>query len=253
MRLRDRVAVVTGGASGIGLATAGLFAAEGAHVLAIDLQPPPPDALFAFLPADVTDPDQVKQVFSLIAQSHPALDALVLSAGRPFNATSLTASENDWDACLNLNLKAVWTCARAAHPLLSHAGQASIVTVASAHAFRSSHKSFPYSAAKGGVISLTRSLAVEYAPHIRVNAVVPGQIESVRTEPFFQSFNHPAEARRRVVASFPMGRLGTPEDVAKSILFLASDDSSWITGSVLTVDGGRDAAALNLSDLERSE
>jgi NAD(P)-dependent dehydrogenase (short-subunit alcohol dehydrogenase family) len=86
-----------------------------------------------------------------------------------------------------------------------------------------------------------------------VNAVIPGQIESVRTEPYFRSFRDPAEARRRVLSTFPMGRLGTPEDVAKAIAFLAGDDAGWITGSFLTVDGGRDAAMVDLSDLRDPE
>jgi NAD(P)-dependent dehydrogenase (short-subunit alcohol dehydrogenase family) len=85
-----------------------------------------------------------------------------------------------------------------------------------------------------------------------VNAVIPGQVESVRTEPYFNSFTDPAEARRRVLSSYPLGRLGKPDDVAGAILFLASDDASWITGTFLMVDGGRDAALLNLSDLRRS-
>ena len=92
-------------------------------------------------------------------------------------------------------------------------------------------------------------MAVEYAPRIRANAIIPGQIESVRTDPYFESFSDPKEARRRVLSTFPMGRLGKPEDIAKSILFLASEDASWITGTFLHVDGGRDAALVDLSDL----
>jgi NAD(P)-dependent dehydrogenase (short-subunit alcohol dehydrogenase family) len=253
MRLSKRTAVITGGGGGIGLATARLFAAEGAQVIVVDVNAPPPDTPVDFLSSDVTDPAQIENVFQVIRDRYASLDLLILSAGRPYNSTSLQMSDADWEECLSLNLKAVWQYARAAHPLLSQSSCASIVTVASAHAFRSSQRSFAYSVAKGGVLSLTRSLAVEYAPHIRVNAIIPGQIESVRTEPFFASFRDAAEARRRVLSSFPMGRLGTPEDVAKAILFLASEDAAWITGSSLTVDGGRDAAMLNLTDLEQPE
>lgn len=124
------------------------------------------------------------------------------------------------------------------------------MTVASTQGHRSNRNSFPYSAAKGGLLALTRNLAVEYAPqHIRVNAIIPGQIESVRTESFFNSFNDPAEARRRVLSTFPLGRLGKPEDVAKAALFLSSEDAAWVTGIWLVVDGGRDAALVDLSDL----
>ena len=102
------------------------------------------------------------------------------------------------------------------------------MTVASAQGQRSNKSSFPYSAAKGGLLALTRSMAVEYAPRIRANAIIPGQIESVRTEPYFNSFRDPVEAKRRVLSTFPMGRLGKPDDIAKAILFLASSDASWI-------------------------
>jgi NAD(P)-dependent dehydrogenase (short-subunit alcohol dehydrogenase family) len=126
----------------------------------------------------------------------------------------------------------------------------SIVTTASTQGYRSNNRSFPYSAAKGGLLGLTRNLAVEYAPdRIRVNAIIPGQIESVRTEGYFNSFTDPNEARRRVLSTFPLGRLGQPDDIAKAALFLASEDAEWITGIWLVVDGGRDAALVDLSDL----
>jgi len=96
-------------------------------------------------------------------------------------------------------------------------------------------------------------MAIEYAPQrIRANAIIPGQIESVRTESYFDSFRDPAEARRRVHSTFPLGRLGMPEDIAKAALFLASDDAAWITGIWMNVDGGRDAAQIDLSDLKGS-
>ena len=117
-------------------------------------------------------------------------------------------------------------------------GRGSIVVVASIRGEYGGKKTFPYSAAKGGLLALTRSLAIEYAPDIRVNAVIPAQIESVRTEPYFASFPDPEEARRRVIASYPLGRIGKPEDVACAIAFLASDEAAWITGTFLHVDGG---------------
>jgi NAD(P)-dependent dehydrogenase (short-subunit alcohol dehydrogenase family) len=133
----------------------------------------------------------------------------------------------------------------------ARSGGGSVVNIASMQGYRSNKTSFPYSAAKGGLLALTRNLAVEYAPQqIRVNAIIPGQIESVRTEGYFNSFSDPAEARGRVLSTFPLGRLGKPEDVAKAALFLASDDAEWITGIWLVVDGGRDAALVDLTDLK---
>lgn len=247
-RFQDRVVVVTGGGRGIGLATAKVFAREGARVVVADLQAV--EECGEFIRTDVTGTAAVERLFALVAQRHGRLDTLVANAGCLYSLTSLTATEQDWTECLNVNLKSVWLCAKAAHPLLAAAGHGSIVTVASAQGLRANKSSFLYSAAKGGLLAATRALAVEYAPAIRVNAIIPGQIESVRTEPYFASFTDPAEARRRVLSTFPMRRLGKPEDVAKAILFLASDDAAWITGSFLTVDGGRDAALEDLSDLK---
>lgn len=242
-RFEDWVVVVTGAGRGIGLATASRFRDEGAQVASLDLEG-------GSHKVDVTDPTQVETAFAEIGHRYDVIDCLVCNAGRPWMSTSLEASEQDWAACLDLNLKSSWYCARAAYPWLSKSSRASIVNVASAQAYRSTKRSFPYSAAKGGLLALTRTLAVEYAPGIRVNAIIPGQIESVRTEPWFESFRDSAEARRRVLSTFPMGRLGRPEDIAGSIAFAASSDASWMTGSYMTVDGGRDAALVDLSDLQ---
>lgn len=242
MRLEGKIAVVTGAARGIGLATARLFEAEGAQVVGADIDR-----------TDVTNPAQVAALFEDVRARFGRLDILVANAGRLYSLTSLTATEEDWTACLDVNLKSVWLCARAAHPLLVQSPAPAVVTVASAQGQRANRSSFPYSVAKGGLLALTRSLAVEWAPRIRVNAVIPGQVESVRTEPFFKSFRDPEEARRRVLSTFPMRRLGQPEDIARSILFLVSSDAAWITGAFLTVDGGRDAALVDLSDLKEAQ
>ena len=258
MRLPNKIAVITGGGSGIGRATAKLFAAEGAQVVIAEINAEQSQQVADEIGAntlavttDVTTEDSVNALFAEVKARFGRLDILVSNAGRPWQSTSLTATDEDWEACLNLNLKSSWLCARAAHSLMRNGG--SIVTIASTQGYRSNRNSFPYSAAKGGLLGLTRNLAVEYAPDlIRVNAIIPGQIESVRTESYFNSFTDPAEARRRVLSTFPLRRLGQPEDIAKAALFLASDDAEWVTGIWLTVDGGRDAALVDLSDL-RSE
>ena len=249
--------MVTGAARGIGAAVARRFVAEGARVVLADVDAEAlgetAQALGAgavAVPTDVTDATAVRALFAATAERFGRLDVLVANAGRPYQQTTLTATDADWAACLDLNLRSAWHCAREAYPLLRQAG-GNIVTIASAQGQRSGRASFPYSAAKGGLLALTRSLAVEYAPAgVRANAVIPGQIESVRTEGYFASFRDPAEARRRVLASFPLGRLGTPDDVAGAALYLASDDARWVTGTWLVVDGGRDAAMLDLSDLQ---
>lgn len=258
-RFDGHVALVTGAARGIGEATARRLAQEGARVVLADLDAAVhdtaarlPDAIACV--ADVTSDADVRRMLATAVAVAGRLDVLVCNAGRPYALSSLTATDADWDACLALNLTATWRCVRAAHPHLVASGRGAIVTVASAQGQRSTSRSFPYSAAKGGLLALTRSLAVEFAgAAIRVNAVIPGQVLSVRTDAYFDGFTEPAEARRRVLGSFPLGRLGTPEDIAAAIAFLASKDAAWITGTFLTVDGGRDAALVNLDDLRGDE
>jgi NAD(P)-dependent dehydrogenase (short-subunit alcohol dehydrogenase family) len=255
MRLQNKIAVITGGGSGIGRATARLFAREGAQVIVAEINAAQAQQVADEIGAnalaiatDVTSEASINALFTQVSERFGKLDILVSNAGRPWQSTSLTATNDDWETCLNLNLKSAWLGARAAHPLMANGG--SIVTIASTQGYRSNDRSFPYSAAKGGLLALTRNLAVEYATdRIRVNAIIPGQIESIRTEGYFNSFTDPTEARRRVLATFPLGRLGKPEDVANAALFLASDDAEWITGIWLVVDGGRDAALVDLSDL----
>lgn len=228
--------VVTGGARGIGAAVVDQLRAEGGIVHVADVL----DAS-----CDVTNHDEVARFFGAL----PSLDILVCIAGKLINGTSDSLSMDDWRQCQAVNLESVWFCVRAALPLLRQSPIASIVTIPSYQAVRPGPATFPYSVAKGGLISMTRALAVELAPAIRVNGILPGQIESVRTEAYFAQFRDPEEARRRTIDSFPLRRLGTPQDVAKAVAFLASTDASWITGTILNVDGGRDAAGLDLSGL----
>lgn len=248
-RFDGSIVVVTGGGRGIGLAAARAFAAEGARVYAGDLNPPEREPGIEPVALDVTDAAAVSMLRSRIAAEHGRLDTLVANAGRLYSQTTLDTDDETWEQAININLKSAWICARELHGLLAQSERASIVTVASAQGLRGGKTSFPYSPAKGGLLALTRTLAVEYAPRIRANAIIPGQVQSVRTEAYFAQFRDPAEARRRVLQTFPLGRLGQPEDIARAILFLASEDARWITGVQLFVDGGREAAMPDLSDL----
>jgi NAD(P)-dependent dehydrogenase (short-subunit alcohol dehydrogenase family) len=247
--MQNKVAVVTGGARGIGYATAIELAARGFEVVLADVNASAGDRRFVEIPTDVTDAAAVRNLFQQIGERYGRVDALVMSAGRPYSVPSTAATEATWDECLDLNLKSAWLCAREAHPLLAASGAGSIVAVASIQGLFGMRNSSLYAAAKAGLLGLVRSLAVEYAPAIRVNAVVPAQVESVRTKEYFAVYADPAEARRRTEAMYPLQRLGKPEDVARAIAFLASDDAAWITGVALPVDGGRSAALYKLSDL----
>lgn len=235
-RFQNLHCVVTGGARGIGAGVSDQLRAEGGRVYVADLL----DSS-----CDVSKPEQIERFFGAL----PAIDVLVCVAGKLCNGTSESLSMDAWRDCQAVNLESVWLCVRAALPLLRASDNASIVTIPSYQAIRPGPSTFPYAVAKGGLISMTRALAVELAPRIRVNGIVPGQIESVRTAGYFAQFRDPEEARRRTIESFPMRRLGTPEDIAKAVAFLASSDAAWITGTILNVDGGRDAAGLDLTSL----
>ena len=228
--------VVTGGARGIGDAVATQLSAEGGLVHVADVL----DGS-----CDVTSQDDITRFFSQLE----AVDVLICVAGKLYKGTAETTTKEEWQSSQSVNLESVWHCVRNALPLLRQSETASIVTVPSYQALRPGPGSFAYAVAKGGLISMTRSLAVELAPAVRVNGVIPGQIESVRTEEYFAQFRDPAEARRRTIESFPLRRLGKPEDIAKAVAFLASSDAAWITGTLQYVDGGRDAAGLDLSSM----
>ena len=236
-RFQNLCCVVTGGARGIGAAVAGQLRSEGGTVHVADVL----DGS-----CDVSNPEETERFFRAI----PTVDVLICVAGKLVGGTSETTTIESWRDSQSVNLESVWHSVRAALPALrnSTAG-GSIVTIPSYQAVRPGPGQFPYAVAKGGLISMTRALAVELAPRIRVNGILPGQIESVRTADYFAKFRDPAEAEARTISSFPMRRLGTPQDIAKAVAFLASSDAAWITGTILHVDGGRDAAGLDLTSL----
>lgn len=235
-KLQGKTAVITGGASGIGAATTQLFAKEGAKLVLVDLNEEKgqafaselPDALF--IKADITDEAQVQNVYAQATEKYGQIDIVFNNAGIGKVTPTHELSYDEWRKTVNVDLDGVFLVAREAIRAFQKNGGGVIVNTASMYGWVGSPGSAAYNAAKGGVVNLTRSLGLEYADqNIRVNALCPGFIDT----PII-----PEESKDILKEMTPMKRLGQSEEMAKAVLFLASDDSSFMTGSSLVVDGG---------------
>jgi len=239
-RLAGKIAFVTGGARGIGRAIVEKFAVEGARVMYVDLdEGPQAGASVEFRRADITVEGDVQRAIEAVVAAHGTLDVLVNNAGinAYFDATEMTDAE--WDRVFAVDLKGAWLCAKYALRPMQRLGRGSIVNIASIHATHTIPGMFPYAAAKSGLVGLTRSLALEYAPMgIRVNAVLPGYTRTRLVEEWLARQPDPAEAERRTLALHPLRRISTPAEIANVVAFVASDEASAITGASLPVDGG---------------
>jgi NAD(P)-dependent dehydrogenase (short-subunit alcohol dehydrogenase family) len=244
-RLEDKIALVTGAGAGIGRAIAETFAREGAQVVVADIDgeaaKTTADAIVKANGAasahevDVTDTPQVQALMKAIGEAHGRLDVLVNNAGVGERADFRHLSDEAWDRVWKVNLDGTVRCAREAFDLMRASGKASVINLSSIMAAKHTRQMAVYSATKGAVSALSRSLAVEYAPYgIRVNTLIPGYVETALIGRYLQN---PMIAKG-LLAQTPLRRFGTPEDIANAALFLASDEASYITGAALTVDGG---------------
>jgi NAD(P)-dependent dehydrogenase (short-subunit alcohol dehydrogenase family) len=242
-RLDGKVALITGSAGGIGAATATLFRAEGATVVGVDLVES--GGVDSAIVADVTDEEQVKGYYDRVVREHGRLDVIFNNAGiaPDDDASILDTSLEAWQRVQDVNLKSVFLGCKYGIPRLLESGGGSVINTASFVAVMGAAVSqISYTGSKGGVLAMTREIGVEFAREgVRVNALCPGPVNTPLLQELFAK--DPAKAERRYV-HLPMGRFAEPEEIAKGVLFLASDDSSYMTASTFLVDGGLTGAYL---------
>ncbi len=248
-RLAGKVALVTGSTLGIGAATARMFAREGARVVLnshvdddaarrIADELGPERALF--VRADVSDETSVKAMVDEGVARFGAIDVLVNNAGRNFFNDPLALTMAQWRACMSVDLEGAWHCARAVLPGMLARGAGSIVNIASVHGHKIIPDCFPYPVAKHALIGLTRALGLQYAAKgVRVNSISPGLILTEAIEASFAASADPTAERARQTDLLPCKRIGQPDEVAATALFLASDEARYINATDILVDGGR--------------
>lgn len=248
MRLENKIAVVTGAGKGIGWGIATVLSKEGAKVVVVDwdeiagartaeeIRRSGGDAIF--VKCDVSNEDQVKAMVRMAIDKYGRIDVLVNNAGVGVYKPVLEATSQDWDYCLSVNLKGVFLCSKYVIPHMQAVGKGAIVNISSVHAHATVNGVAPYAASKGGITALTRNMAIDYGPAIRVNAIAPGWVLTPLIQSIFDSYDDPAEQQRLVEQRQVMKRIGRPEDVGHAAAFLASDEASFITGTQLFVDGG---------------
>lgn len=248
-RFEGRVALVTGGASGIGRAICLLLAREGAAVAVADRAEQAGHETLVLIEksggagicvrVDVANEAEVASAVDRTLEQYGRIDALFNNAGVELSRTLHDTTTEEWDRVLDVNLKGMFLVSRKVLPVMMRQGRGAVVNTSSISGLLGWPGSAAYCASKGGVIALTRQMAVDYAPHgIRVNCICPGTTLTPMIERLFSLEKDPLASRKKIEAMHPLGRLARPEEIAEAALFLASDEASFITGAALPVDGG---------------
>ena len=249
MRLKDKVAIITGAASGIGEATAKLFAREGARVVVVDIQEEKgkdvaarikaADGEAIFKNTDVSDETQVECMVRNVVEHYGKIDVLFNNAGAVVSKELHDTTEEDWNRIMDVDLKGVYLCSKYVVPVMKEGGGGSIVMCSSVNSIVAEPGLAAYCAAKSGVNGMTRAMALDYGCFgIRVNTICPGYIRTPMGEEYFDAQPDPDAARRAAGALHALGRMGDPIEIAYCALFLASDESSFVTGACLVADAG---------------
>jgi NAD(P)-dependent dehydrogenase (short-subunit alcohol dehydrogenase family) len=238
---------VTGGARGIGLAIVERLREEGAHVALLDVddvrgRDEAARLCVDFHHADVTSELDVSAAIDAFLSKYTRIDVLVNNAGVNAYFDAATMTEQEWEQVFAVDLKGAWLCAKHALPHMRANAGGAIINVASIHSFMTTRGMFPYAAAKSALLGLTRSLALDYGRDgIRVNAVCPGFVRTALVNEWLALQPDPPAAEQALLANHPLGRIGTPAEIASLVAFLASDESTYVTGAAWLIDGGLSA------------
>lgn len=252
LSLDEKVAVISGGASGIGFATGELLAEYGAKVVLLDLNEEQGEksaktindngGVGRFFKCDVTSAQNCKEAIEFVEKEFGRLDILFNNAGVAVRKTVVDLEEDEWDLVLDVGLKGTFLLSKYSIPLMEKSGGGSIVNTGSGWGLKGGDQAAAYCAVKGGIVNLTRAMAIDHGPqNIRVNSVNPGDTDTAMLRSEGTQLGFGEEIEQFLVDSSkgrPLERLGTPNDIAKSVLFLVSDLSTWVTGTALVVDGG---------------